>query len=227
MEGQLVFGLPFLHLERSMTTALATAPRHSSETGEHFTPPDIVDRARRALDGIDLDPASCEEAQRYIQAAAYFTAEQDGFVRPWTGNVFLNPPGGLSDDKQHLVKPKCRETGSCGLAPGHTHSGVEASQKKWWFKLAREFAVMHVQSAIFVCFSVELLQNTQVDTPAGLTIPLDHTLCFPSRRIAYCKPGGGVGAQPPHASCIVCLTSDGRTRTRFRAEFESLGRVVG
>lgn len=206
-----------------MTTQLVTAPRHSSESAEHYTPRDIVNRAREVLGPIDLDPASCIEANEWIRAARYFTREDDGFIRPWAGRVFLNPPGGLSDNQQRPVKPKCRETGACGMPPGHTHEGVEASQKKWWFKLAREYALGSVTSAIFVCFSVELLQNTQVDTPDGLSLPLDHSLCFPTRRVAYVKPGGAVGAQPPHASCIVYL---GDQTAKFARAFASLGRCL-
>jgi hypothetical protein len=41
---------------------------------------------------IDLDPASCEEAQRTVQASEYFTADDDGLGREWFGNIFLNPP---------------------------------------------------------------------------------------------------------------------------------------
>ena len=210
-----------------MTTIapLATASRHSSETEEHYTPTTIVEAGRLALGGFDLDPASCDEANVWIKAPRIFTREDDGFTRPWWGRVFLNPPGGLSDDQQRRVKGKCRETGSCGLPIGHTHSGVEASQKKWWFKLSREFDAGRgrVKSAIFVCFSVELLQNAQVETPAGLTTPLDHSLCFPARRVAYVKPGGEVGAQPPHASCIVYL---GRDQERFANAFRPIGRVL-
>ncbi len=209
------------------TNMLATASRHSSESPEHYTPGDIVERARFALGGIDLDPASCAEAQSWIKAGAYYSSEngEDGWMKPWVGRVFLNPPGGMSDDQQRPVRPKCRETGSCGLPPGHTHSDVEASQKKWWFKLAFEYAAGRTTAAVFVCFSVELLQNTQVDTPPGLSIPLDHMICFPSRRIAYVRPGGGVGAQPPHASCVVGLGNEA-FRARFREAFASLGRVV-
>lgn len=208
-----------------MTTALLpTASRHSSETGEHYTPPHIVSAARNALAGfINLDPASCEEANLTVRADRIFTREDDGFTKPWHGHVFLNPPGGLSDDRQRTVKAKCRETGSCGLPPGHVHNGVQASQKKWWFKLAREFADGRVRDAIFVCFSVELLQNAQVETPAGLTTPLDHALCFPARRVAYVKPGGEVGTQPPHASCIVYLGPD---PDRFARAFRDIGRVL-
>jgi len=44
------------------------------------------------MGGIDLDPASCHEAQEKIKARAYFTAQEDGLTKEWTGRVFLNPP---------------------------------------------------------------------------------------------------------------------------------------
>ena len=37
---------------------------HNSGNYEWFTPPKILDAARRCLGGIELDPASCEAAQR-------------------------------------------------------------------------------------------------------------------------------------------------------------------
>jgi hypothetical protein len=207
----------------SVSGALITASRHSSESAEHYTPKDIVERARLALGGIDLDPASCAEANRVVQAENYFTAEEDGFVRGWRGRVFLNPPGGLSDNLQRPVKAKCRENGSCGLPIGHTHEGVQSNQKKWWYKLAREYESGNVTTAIFVCFSVELLQTSQVDRPADLRAPLHFPICFPSRRVAYVKPGGAVGSQPPHASCIVWLDDFG---TLFHRYFRDLGLIV-
>jgi endogenous inhibitor of DNA gyrase (YacG/DUF329 family) len=34
----------------------------TTETSDWYTPPDIIDKARRVLGGFDLDPASCAEA---------------------------------------------------------------------------------------------------------------------------------------------------------------------
>jgi len=210
-----------------VTEILATAARHSSESAEHFTPSAIVDAARVTLGGvIDLDPASCAEANAWIKATHIYTYEDDGFTKSWSGRVLLNPPGGLSDRQQRPVKPKCRETGACGLPVPHAHDGVESSQKKWWFKLAREHAEKRITAAIFVCFSVELLQTSQQGTPDSLPLPLDFPICFPSKRISYVKPGGSVGTAPPHASCIICL-GDSEYEERFRIMFAPIGRVIG
>jgi ParB family chromosome partitioning protein len=48
--------------------------------------------ARDVLGGIDLDPATHEDAQGTIQAAKYFTKEHDGLKQEWHGSVWLNPP---------------------------------------------------------------------------------------------------------------------------------------
>ena len=64
----------------------------SSESTEYYTPPWIADLADKAMGGIDLDPASCDEAQDYIDATEYFTIADDGLSKPWHGNVWLNPP---------------------------------------------------------------------------------------------------------------------------------------
>jgi len=61
-------------------------------TVEWYTPPAIIDRARRVLGSIDLDPASSDVAQRWINATEYYTADDDGKAQSWSGRVWLNPP---------------------------------------------------------------------------------------------------------------------------------------
>ncbi|NJL06354.1 MAG: hypothetical protein HC911_15895 [Chloroflexaceae bacterium] len=65
-----------------------------STSNEWYTPPHILDRAWRVLGGIDLDPASCAEANAQVQAARYFTSKDDGLAHDWHGRVWLNPPYG-------------------------------------------------------------------------------------------------------------------------------------
>jgi len=69
----------------------------SSNSNEWYTPPEYVEAARRVLDEIDLDPASCEEANAVVKARKYYTAQDDGLQHDWPGRVWLNPPyGGLT-----------------------------------------------------------------------------------------------------------------------------------
>jgi hypothetical protein len=60
---------------------------------EHYTPKEYLDAARQVFGGtIDLDPASCADANRFVRATAFFTKEDDGLSQEWWGNVFLNHP---------------------------------------------------------------------------------------------------------------------------------------
>ena len=58
------------------------------------TPPQYVDMAREVMDGITLDPASCEEAnRRFVRARRYYSREDDGLSKSWrTAKLWLNPP---------------------------------------------------------------------------------------------------------------------------------------
>jgi hypothetical protein len=65
---------------------------------EWYSPALYVKAGRRVLGGtIDLDPASCAEANQVVQAKRFYTREQDGLSLPWYGRIWLNPPyGGMA-----------------------------------------------------------------------------------------------------------------------------------
>jgi hypothetical protein len=206
----------------------------SSESVEHFTPRAIVDAAREVMEVIELDPATCVEANRMIRARAIYTKKENGLAQQWRGRTLLNPPGGLCDDRGHQVirkskasgEPGCTVSGSCGLEPGHKHSGVTSQAVTWWIKLAKEYRAYRVECAVFIGFTMEILQSTQgIDTG----VPLDFPLCFPSERMRFLSEQGGVfvpGEQPTHANVIVYLPPRWDPKgARFEEVFSKFGRV--
>jgi phage N-6-adenine-methyltransferase len=72
---------------------------HSSQSHEWYTSSRFIEAVREVLGAIDLDPASCEEANRIVGATCYYTQEDDGLPRDWQGRVFLNPPYGKTAGK--------------------------------------------------------------------------------------------------------------------------------
>ena len=52
---------------------------NSSKSPEWFTPACYIKAVREVLSSIDLDPASCEAANRIVQARCYFTAADNGY----------------------------------------------------------------------------------------------------------------------------------------------------
>lgn len=96
----------------------------SSESNEYYTPPQYIDAAREVMGGIDLDPATCEAAQRVIAASTYYTETDDGLSQPWYGRVWMNPPYGKI--------------------------GNDSSQGQWAQKLVSEYKAGNVAEGIFL-----------------------------------------------------------------------------
>jgi hypothetical protein len=105
-------------------------------TGENewYTPARYVEMARQVLGSIDTDPASSPSANEVVQAAQYFSREDDGLSKPWTGNVWMNPP--YSRDLLPLFVDKfLSEWDSKNIRAGIvlTHAYTDTS---WFHKLA-------------------------------------------------------------------------------------------
>lgn len=76
----------------------------SSGDYEYYTPPEIVEAARRTMGGIDLDPASSAKANSWIKATDYLTEKIDGLTQMWYGRVWLNHPFGRESNPKWISK---------------------------------------------------------------------------------------------------------------------------
>lgn len=77
--------------------ALPPRRRLSKRIGrdEFYTPAAIIDAARVVMGSIDLDIASCPEANEVVQAARYYTKTTDALDHCWQAEtVWCNPPFG-------------------------------------------------------------------------------------------------------------------------------------
>ena len=61
---------------------------------DYYTPKEVVETARLAMGGIDLDPATHADANRVHKIKTWYHINRSAFENPWFGRVWLNPPYG-------------------------------------------------------------------------------------------------------------------------------------
>ncbi len=178
------------------------AVQHSAASVEHYGPDYIGPMVREVFDGpINLDPASCYQANLLIGAWKYYTSTDDGLKQPWFGNVYLNPPGGRVEfDGQNFNQASV-----------------------WYATLAHKFALGLVTQAVFMVFNQELFRYAQ---KFNVVQPLDFPACFPRDRIDFWKPGQEGSPEPQgapgHPNTVIYM---GPNVGRFKEVFGRLGRV--
>ncbi len=151
----------------------APAALLSSESNEWFTPAEYVEAARELMGGIDIDPASCDLANRTVKASTFY--DKNGLNQPWHGRIWLNPPYGFTWD--------------------HGPDYGRSNQELWSRKLRERYEIdLTVTEAI-------LLVNSA--TEAKWFQPLyNYLICFTDHRIRFYNTQGG-SSQPTQGNALV------------------------
>lgn len=180
--------------------------KHSSKNAKWVTPPWLVTMIREVLGNIDLDPASSEFANQYVRANRFFTEEDDGLMKDWTGgSIYVNPPGGRTTaDSIH---------------------GYATLPQLFWDKLMDQ----HLNSpsfihAIFMVFNIEMLQTSQnKQSPSVIEFPF----CIPAKRVKFIDPDSGMESKnPTHANAIIYVPGNVNNMLKFEKVFNDIGRTV-
>lgn len=194
------------------------AARHSMDSPEWYTPSRVVEAARTAMGGIDVDPASHDEANLIVKATRFYSEAENGLIRPWEGRVFINPPGGVK-----LVNA-------------------------FWRILCDEWAAQRTTQAIWIGYSLEQLQTLQNAHapfhPLGFSMCIPKArIAFIENEAKRLERLAKIDAEnvirrdkgeklrrrseiadgPSHANYITYI---GHRTSEFRAAFEPLGQVV-
>jgi len=104
---------------------------------EWRTPEKYINSVGNVLGGIDIDPASNDEAQALVQAGIYHTIKDNGLDHRWNGRCFMNPPY-----SRELI-PKFTNKFLSELKCGHITESivlVNASTDTRWFHQLQEQA---------------------------------------------------------------------------------------
>lgn len=133
-----------------MASNVDTVQRLLQDTGsvEYYTPLEVVDAARVTLGGIDLDPASCVEANRTVRATKFYTLADDGLAQPWGGRVWMNHP--FSKGWRACTASCKRKT--CAKRGYHVPVDVPGNAA-WVDRLVQAFEVGEVTQAVCICFA--------------------------------------------------------------------------
>ena len=113
MQMHLLTGRPAPETTKPQATPINNATLINQDSGnfEYYTPPFIVEAARKVLGTINLDPASSRQANKSVQARRFFTVIDDGLTQPWHGTVWMNHPFGRERNPVWISKLCTEYTG--------------------------------------------------------------------------------------------------------------------
>ena len=141
---------------------------YNSGENEWYTPAEFINSAREVMGSIDLDPASCEHANKTVMAARYFSIEDDGLSQEWRGNVWMNPPysGGLISK----FIAKLNESVENGAVAQAVVLVNNATETQWFAALVKNASAIAFPTSRIRYLSVRGEENTPLQGQAFVYI---------------------------------------------------------
>ncbi len=120
---------------------------------ELITNYDLISSAHALMDGIDLDVASSDVANTYVEATEYYTPSDDGLnCQQWYGNVYLFPPSGAYFWEKKSNRWKMTRTSSNTLVSSH---------KVWFKKLYVSWLNREIRQGLFFTNCPDMIRYDQ------------------------------------------------------------------
>lgn len=162
----------------------------SHATAEWNTPRWLIDLVREVLGGIDLDPASNELAQSWIQAGQYIDKRSDGLTQDWVASrIFLNPPYGKDGGSSNQATWSAKMVAE--YQAGHFEQGVLLINSTHGYKYFEA-----LWTAYPVCCLRERVRFIKPDGTQGGQAKRGQALLFfgqdPTKFIEVFKPYGRI-----------------------------------
>jgi hypothetical protein len=202
---------------KKVESKLSAAQLINQDSGnvEYYTPIKFVESARKVMGMINLDPASSEKANEKIKANLIFTKNNNGLMKPWFGNVWMNHPFSKGEKacfnrkngEYNCKKKACKDRGY------HIDHDLPGNGD-WVQKLVHEYEYGGVNQAIMICFC---------STSETWFKPLlNYPQCFITGRVNYYNDQGEEIKGCTKGSVI---TYFGDNHAAFEKEFSQYGKV--
>jgi len=140
----------------------------NSGENEWYTPEKFIEAARSVMGSIDIDPASSELANKTVKATVFFSKDDCGLTRDWTGNVWMNPPYAqplMNDFAAKLVDQLSNIESAIVLVNN-------ATETKWFQSMAQESSA--------ICFPESRIKFVDVNGNLGAPLQGQSILYFGS-----------------------------------------------
>jgi DNA N-6-adenine-methyltransferase (Dam). len=153
----------------------------ASSSVNWLTPPEIIEAAKKALGGIDLDPCPSTDPLNWFATENWSlggpvdSLRSDWKVKGQPATVFVNPPFGTS----YISRTNC-----ISAAEYKDHEDKERWQKQTIFQWAKKCVEEYEKGCEIIWLSKAAIENKALQ----LILRASSATCFPEGRIAYINP---------------------------------------